>query len=126
MVMASKYLTSEHHRLSKSSVRAMKVIRLISFSFPGLNISFNFENCQDEASCVRWNPNGDILAGAFNNGTVKLIDFKTGKFLWTRSDSYESDLFCVYFLILGIRSSYVCLFHLKRRKLEAMERKSSQ
>ena len=33
--------------------------------------------------CVRWSPNGDMVASTSQDGTVTLLDFKTGKKLYT-------------------------------------------
>lgn len=32
---------------------------------------------------MRWSPRGDMLATAFRDTSVKLLDFKTGKVLYT-------------------------------------------
>ena len=40
--------------------------------------------------CVRWSPSGDKLASASTDGTAKLLDFNTGKVLYTRKTSDKS------------------------------------
>lgn len=35
----------------------------------------------DDITCVRWNPSGDLLASTSWDGSVKAIDFKTGKII---------------------------------------------
>ena len=37
----------------------------------------------DMINCVRWSPNGDMIASASWDKTVQLLDFKTGKKLST-------------------------------------------
>ena len=39
--------------------------------------------------CVRWSPSGDMLASASADKTVALMDFKTGKKLYTGNTSDE-------------------------------------
>ena len=39
-------------------------------------------------TCVRWSPSGDMFATASFDGTIALVDFKTGKKLYT---GYNSD-----------------------------------
>ena len=39
---------------------------------------------------MRWNPSGDKLASASNDETLKLVDFKTGKVLYSGNTSDES------------------------------------
>ena len=43
-------------------------------------------------NCVRWSPDGGMLASASVDKTVKMLDFKTGKTLYTGFTSYESNL----------------------------------
>ena len=40
--------------------------------------------------CVRWSPSGDMLASAAEDKKVKLLDFKTGKVLYTGKTSDDS------------------------------------
>ena len=44
----------------------------------------------DYTNCVRWSPNGDMLASASADTTVQLLDFKAGKKLYTGNTSGES------------------------------------
>ena len=37
----------------------------------------------DSVSCVRWSPSGDMIASASLDKKVALLDFKTGKKLYT-------------------------------------------
>ena len=37
--------------------------------------------------CVRWSPSGDMIASASSDKTVALLDFKTGKQLYTGNAS---------------------------------------
>ena len=45
----------------------------------------------DSIVCVRWSPNGEMLASA-GDQTAKLLDFKTGKVLFTGNTSDGSNL----------------------------------
>ena len=49
------------------------------------NKSFLTANCYliEQILCVRWSPSGDMLASASSDKTVALVDFKTGKKLYT-------------------------------------------
>ena len=49
------------------------------------NKSFLTSNCYyiGEINCVRWSPSGDMLASSSDDKTVALLDFKTGKRLYT-------------------------------------------
>ena len=37
----------------------------------------------DTVYCVRWSQGGDMLATVSSDGTAKILDFKTGKVLYT-------------------------------------------
>lgn len=41
-------------------------------------------------NCVRWSPTGDMLAGASEDKTAALLDFKTGKKFYTGNTSDQS------------------------------------
>ena len=43
--------------------------------------------------CVRWSPNGDMIASASGDGTVKVLDFGTGKVIHTETILDEGELF---------------------------------
>ena len=49
------------------------------------NKSYLTSNCYyiDYINCVRWSPSGDKLASSSDDTTVALLDFKTGKWLYT-------------------------------------------
>ena len=53
------------------------------------NRSFLTSNCYyiDLISCVRWSPSGDMIATASDDTTAALLDFKTGKNLYTGNTS---------------------------------------
>lgn len=62
-------------------------------------------------NCVRWNPNGDMLASASNDGTVKILDFKTEKDLHTEAISDRSKFLMLnlhYLLLLLALATSVC------------------
>ena len=46
----------------------------------------------DNINCVRWNPSGDMLASASCDTTIALLDFKTGKTLYTGSNWWGGNL----------------------------------
>ena len=56
------------------------------------NKSFLTSNCYhlDTINCVKWSPSGDMLASASDDKTVALLDFKTGKKLYTGKTSDRS------------------------------------
>ena len=53
------------------------------------NKSFLTSNCYyiGAINCVRWSPSGDMLASSSFDKTVALLDFKTGKKLYTGNTS---------------------------------------
>lgn len=61
--------------------------------------SFNYD-ILGSISCVRWNPNGDMLATACYDRTAKLLDFRTGKTLHTVKTSDDSKflMFNIYLI----------------------------
>ena len=61
---------------------------------------------------MRWSPNGDKLASASDDKTVKLLDFKTGKVLYTGITSVEGKVSISKYMIV-IQKSY-------RRRLFSM------
>lgn len=44
-------------------------------------------NAVDMINCVRWSPSGDMLSRAFESGATELLDFKTGKILYSAVSS---------------------------------------
>ena len=86
-IRISRYLISENRRLSKPFVTFTRVIIWISLK----NYLLNYCSL-DAIYCVRWSPSGDKLASAFLDKTVKLLDFKTGKVLYTGNTSDKSKL----------------------------------
>ena len=46
-------------------------------------------------NCVKWSPSGDMIATASTDYTAALLDFKTGKKLYTGKTSDESNFFTV-------------------------------
>ena len=56
------------------------------------NNSFLTSNCYyiGTITCVRWSPSGDMLASSSEDRTVALLDFKTGKKLYTGKTSDNS------------------------------------
>ena len=50
----------------------------------------------DWINCVRWSPNGDMLASASGDKTVALFDLKVGKKVYTGKTSDESNFFLPY------------------------------
>ena len=66
------------------------------------NKSFLITNCSytDSIDCVRWSPNGDMLASASGDTTVALLDFRTGKKPGKTSDWSKFALSELYRLLL--------------------------
>ena len=79
-------MTNENQGLSKLSLIFTQVI------FLWFNESFLTSDCYyiDIIHCVRWSPSGDMLASASHDKTVALLNFKTGKKLYTVKTSDES------------------------------------
>ena len=46
-----------------------------------------------EINCVRWSPSGEMLATTSDDTAVKLLDFKTGKMLYTGNTTDKSPSF---------------------------------
>ena len=44
-----------------------------------------------QINCVRWSPNGDMIASASSDNKAALLDFKTGKVLYTGETSDKSN-----------------------------------
>mgnify|MGYP003879840555 CR=1 FL=1 len=64
-----------------------------------------------DTSCVRWSPSGDKLASTSYDKTVKLLDFKTGKVLYTGNTSDNSKLSiseCMIVIHLSDAAKSVC------------------
>lgn len=74
-----KFSTREIHKLLKLSQEFIKV-RIFEFLISGPNYYL-----LGAINCVRWSPSGDMLATASNDQTVKILDFKTGKELYTET-----------------------------------------
>ena len=65
----------------------------------------------DAINCVRWSPSGDKLTSASRDKTVKLLDFKTGKVLYTGKTSDGSKLSiskCMIVIQLSGKAMSVC------------------
>ena len=58
--------------------------------------------------CVRWIPNGDMLASAADDKTAKLLNFKTGKIIYTGTTSDGSKLLHFNIQQLLDRAVFVC------------------
>ena len=71
-------------------------------------------------SCVRWSPSGDMLASTSEDRTIALLDFKTGKRLYT-GETLDEGKFSLFnkkkdtHLIIRIR--YVCVLHLSKNQI---------
>ena len=74
---------------------------------------------------MRWSPSGDKLASASNDKTVKLLDFKTGKVLYTGNTSGESKLSISEYMIVIqklYRPSLFSVLHLDKHETERTQR----
>ena len=96
-IRISRYFISGNRRLSKPLVAVTRVIIWISLK-KRLNVEIFILGC---IRCVRWSPSGDMLASALDDSTVSLLDFKTGKVLYTGSTSDKSN-----YLFQNTRSSF--------------------
>ena len=65
--------------------------------FDLFNKLFRISNCNflGEIRCVRWSPSGDMIASASFDKTAALLDFKTGKKLYTGNTSDGSKFHCL-------------------------------
>ena len=59
------------------------------FSHPNI---IKFNNFRESIFCVRWSPNGDMLASASADKTAKVVDFKTGKVIFSGTTPDSSKL----------------------------------
>ena len=64
----------------------------------------------DPIRCVRWSPSGDQLASASDDKTVKLLNFNTGKVLYTGNTTDECKLSIPKYMIAIQKSSRRRLF----------------
>ena len=74
---------------------------------------------------MRWSPRGDKLASTSYDKTVKLLDFKTGKVLYTGNTSDESKLSNSKYMIVIQKSYRRCLFsvlHLEKSETKRTQR----
>ena len=74
---------------------------------------------------MRWSPSGDKLASASSDHTVKLLDFKTGKVLYTRKISDESKLSisdCMIVIQKSYRRHLFSMLHLDKPKMQRIPR----
>ena len=46
---------------------------------------------------MRWGPSGDMIASVSDDRTVALLDFKTGKKLYTGENFYGSKFHCLIY-----------------------------
>ena len=72
--------------------------------------------CIDTINCVRWHQNGERLASTCLDGTVKVLDFASGKVTYTGETVEGGKSFVVhkFDLLLVIRTSHVNMFPLKK------------
>lgn len=67
---------------------------------------------------MRWNAKGDALATSSEDETVRLIDFKAEKPIYSEKTSdggNYSPTFPIFFKLIN-SSCYVCLLYLRKRK----------
>ena len=66
--------------------------------------------------CVRWDQNGERLASAWSDKTVKVLDFASGKVTYTGKTVDESKTFIIYvlYLLFIIRFCHVNMFSVKK------------
>ena len=63
---------------------------------------------------MRWSPNGELLASASMDGTLNLLDFKSGKSIQIGKavDGSKRSYNHVLYFNFTSRSSLVCLLHI--------------
>lgn len=67
------------------------------------------ENFEGHINCVNWSPNGDMLASASEDKTVKLLDVKNDKVIYTGKTADGSNYTLIsYILIQYFRSCKLC------------------
>lgn len=65
--------------------------------------------------CVRWSPNGEMIASASRDKTVKLWDVKTGKALYIGKTSDKRNLrFLQYGLSASNHQNVLCQYALSK------------
>jgi WD40 repeat protein len=67
------------------------LFNLFELFFHASRFNYRFENALGDIFCVRWNPNGDMIASASYDKAATLLDFKTGKVLHTGATSDGSN-----------------------------------
>ena len=74
---------------------------------------------------MRWSPSGDKLASASEDKTAKLLDFKTGKVLYTGNTSDESKLSiseCMIVIQKSYRRRLFSMLHLDKYETKRTQR----
>ena len=113
-IRISRYLISENRRLSKYLITFTQV-RILNLFKNKLNVWISILGA---VTCVRWSPSGDKLASVSWNQT-KLLDFKTGKVLYTGNTSDQSKfslLKCMIVIQKSYRRSLFSMLHLDNSK----------
>lgn len=97
LIIKSIYLTNGNQQLSKRSIALIQVIiEHFNFSLTNFDLIYVSTNeILDDINCVRWGPNGNMLASASDDKTMKLLDFKTEKVLYTGTTSDGSKYIAV-------------------------------
>ena len=120
-IRISRYLISENRRLSKPSMMFTQVIILDL-----LKQKFNvWIFILAAINCVRWSPSGDKLASSSDDKTVKLLDFKTGKVLYTGNTSDGCKLSISKYMIVIqklYRPSLFSVLHLDKHETKRAQR----
>ena len=78
-----------------------------------------------DITCVRWSPSGDMLASASSDPAVKLLDFKTGKALYTDNTSDGSKLpisECMIVIQKSYRRHLFRMLHLEKHEATRTQR----
>lgn len=104
--------SSETRIFDKRKSKIVNTFKDIHASKRQLNLIFI--TLPERINCVRWSPNGDMLASASHDTKVKLLDVKTGKVLYTGKTSDERRI--IRFEIQShfiVRDGYLSLLHLK-------------
>ena len=83
-MMVYWYSTNAHQRLSNILIASTIVIL---FYLPAKSFATTIYYFIVSINCVRWSPSGDMIASASLDATTVLLDFKTGKKLYTANTS---------------------------------------
>ncbi len=79
LIILSESSINESLKLSRSSMTFIQVFynQIVTQFYAKIDTTLDY------IGCVRWHPSGEILASSSKDKTAKIIDFKTGKVIYT-------------------------------------------